>query len=342
MRICVLIAALAGTSTLPAIAHPGPHDAAHFAEQLSLAFKSAVETIKPSVVRIATTDRVRSRRGFRVFEGAGSGVLISEDGHIVTNAHVVEGADQIIAVLHDGRQLEASIEGLDQAADLAVITIEADELVPAVFADPKNLHVGQWVLAVGCPFNLAPSFSAGIISGTGRAGLGLNSLEHMIQTDAAINPGNSGGPLIDLQGRIIGINAAISTASGINSGVGFAIPVDMVTQVTAAVIAGQPVARGFFGVRLVSDVDEEEGQRCLIAWVGENAPAAKAGLEVGDVLLQVGPLRVRNRADAQHAIALLAPHAPATIVFEREGQRIESTIVPEVRTRDRVLGRQIP
>lgn len=330
-----------------ASAHPHQQPTrADFATQLSMAFQDAAEAIKPSVVRIGTAELVahstasHRHAGIPFVEGTGSGLIISENGYIATNNHVVADADIILVTLHDGRQFEAEAVGRDQQSDLAVIRIEAADLTPAAFADPATTHVGQWVLAVGSPFGLSHSYSAGIISGTGRSNLGLSRFEHMVQTDAAINPGNSGGPLIDLHGHVIGINTAIKTLTGTGAGVGFAIPVDMVQRVCGSLIEYGNARRGFLGVSL-QDLSPEvratlgpDASLCLVSRVYPNLPAHAAGLQAGDVIQAINDRPIRSSDELMHAIAVLPPGDVCSITFKR-GDAVQTTSANLTQRRER-------
>jgi serine protease Do len=341
-RLILCIALTAGLLTCPTTnAHPG-HDPVDFATQLSHAFQTAAKRIKPSVVRIGTGEvmqqhgkRRRSRNPY--IEGTGSGLVISETGHIVTNFHVVANADIIMVTLHDGRQFEAETTGLDREADLAVIRIEATNLVPAEFSDEAD--VGQWVLAVGSPFGLSHSYSAGIISATGRSNLGLSRFEHMIQTDAAINPGNSGGPLIDLHGRVIGLNAAIKTTTGNGAGVGFAIPVDMVRRVTDSLVQGGRPERGFFGITLgnrdaaIREQSGENAPLCIVRSVLDGLPADNAGIQAGDIIVAIANKHVQDLAEVRHAIAVLRPDSPCSVTIQRNNMSHILSVTPTTRRR---------
>ena len=350
-RLNLCIALTAGLLMCPTTnAHPG-HDPVDFATQLSDAFQTAAKRIKPSVVRIGTgkvIDQHGKRRRSRnpYIEGTGSGLIISEPGHIVTNFHVVASADIVMVTLHDGRQFEAETVGLDRGADLAVIRIDATDLVPAKFAD--EAEVGQWVLAVGSPFGLSHSYSAGIVSATGRSNLGLSRFEHMIQTDAAINPGNSGGPLIDLHGRVIGLNAAIKTTTGNGAGVGFAIPVDMVRRVTDSLVQGGRPERGFFGVTLgnrnaaVREQFGADAPLCFVRSVVDGFPADQAGIQAGDIIVAIANKQVRDLAEVQHAIAVLQPDSPCSVTVERNNASHILSVTPTTRQSSNRLPTQSP
>ncbi len=316
----------------PAMAAAHPHDTPlDFATGLSQAFQTAAAHIKPSVVRVGTGRSQHQRhRGIRPFiEGTGSGVIISDAGHVVTNLHVVAGAEVVVVTLHDGRRFEASLAGADRDADLAVLHIDADGLTPATLAGDAPTQVGQWVLAVGTPFGLSHSYSAGIISATGRSNLGLSAYEHLIQTDAAINPGNSGGPLIDLHGHVVGLNTAIKTMTGTSAGVGFAIPVDMVRRVTESVIEHGRVAKGFIGVTLGQRVDPDDGNaHCFIRAVTPGLPADKAGLRGGDTIIAVGDQSVHTVAEVRHAIAVTPPGEVCRVLVKRGDQSHTLAVTP--------------
>lgn len=332
------------------------------AEQLSLAFEAAATRVGPSVVKIGTAGIVPAnanpwtrRRGTMMVESTGSGIIISPDGHVLTNAHVVSQADRVIVTLHDGRRFEAESVGIDHGADLAVLRIDATKLHPAELAHNTTPRIGQWVLAVGSPFGLGHSFSAGIVSATGRSNLGLSEFEHLIQTDAAINPGNSGGPLVDLHGRVIGINVAIKSISGSGSGVGFAVPADMVHRVATSLIEHGKVERGYLGVMLGQrdpHVQEQFGPDvplCFIQQVEPNTPAQQAGLQAGDLLLRINNHPIRTHAQARHAIATCRPGESCFIEVQRNDTTIRASVVPadrrtamEANLRQRRRGGQRP
>jgi S1-C subfamily serine protease len=334
MPHCITSLVVLTALTIMPAATAHPHDdpsPTDFATQLSDSFRVAAEHIKPSVVRIGTAKVLHNsttqpqRRGYPFVEGTGSGLIISADGHITTNYHVIEHADLIIVTLADGRQFEATTTGVDEQSDLAVIQIDAGDLTPATFAHSTGAHIGQWVLAVGCPFGLSHSYSAGIISATGRSNLGLSQFEHLVQTDAAINPGNSGGPLINLQGHVLAINTAIKTTTGTGAGVGFAIPIDMVRRVSGSLITHGTARRGFLGVSLqdrdpsVRSTLGPEASLCRIRWVNPEMPAHAAGLQAGDIIEAVNDRAIRSTADLMHAIAVLPPGEMCQITYQRDG-----------------------
>jgi serine protease Do len=235
--------------------------------------------------------------------GVGSGVIVTKDGYILTNDHVVDGANEVKVTLNDGRILKAKVVGRDPKSDLAVIKIDANDQPAITFAESSQCEVGDVVLAVGNPFAMGQSVTMGIISATGRASMGLD-YEDFIQTDAAINPGNSGGALVDAEGRLIGINTAIYSRSGGNQGVGFAIPTDLAKGVMVSLIEHGKVTRGYLGLRpqdvtplLAKEFNLKNDRGALVAEVEPNSPAEKAGLKSGDVILDFNGHKV---ADARH------------------------------------------
>ncbi|MCF6265109.1 MAG: DegQ family serine endoprotease [Desulfuromusa sp.] len=268
--------------------------------------------------------------------GQGSGFIISSDGYIMTNNHVVADADKVTVQLLDGREYEAKIIGTDPPTDVALIKIDADEKLPALkLGDSDLLEVGDWVLAFGNPFGLSHTLTAGIVSAKGRSGIGLNDFENFIQTDAAINPGNSGGPLVNLDGEVIGMNSAIFTRSGGYMGIGFAIPINMAKNIRQQLVKHGGVTRGRLGVYIQDlnknlaesfDIDQREG--ILIAQVMEDSPAEKAGLEQGDVILKLNGQKVVKVADFRNQIAMTRPGSTVKLLVLRDGKRktIKATI----------------
>jgi len=265
-------------------------------------------------------------------QGQGTGVIAREDGYVITNNHVVDGATEITVKLSDDREYPATVVGTDAESDLAVIKIEASGLIPATFGDSDSLEVGEWVLAMGSPFGLEHTVTAGIVSAKGRANMGLATFEDFIQTDAAINPGNSGGPLVNLYGQVIGINTAISTRSGSNAGVGFAIPSTMVKSVMDSIIESGTVQRGWLGVS-IQDLSQQareytgyDGQGVLIAEVIPNTPAAAAGLNDGDIVTSINKAPVASRNQLLNVVAMIAPGEHADLKIVRGGQSQNVTV----------------
>jgi len=260
----------------------------------------------------------------------GSGVIVSDQGYILTNNHVIEGADEIRVSLHDGRSAAATVVGTDREADLAVLKVELDKLPTITLGDSDRLRVGDVVLAIGNPFGVGQTVTQGIVSATGRSELGINTFENFIQTDAAINPGNSGGALITARGELIGINTAIFSQSGGSEGIGFAIPVSLAKGSMAQIVEKGYVSRGWLGVEiqeLSPSLAESFGLKVqkgvIIAGVLRNGPADKAGLEPGDIMLQLNGKEVETAHAALNVIAQTRPGDQITIHGVRNGKSLE-------------------
>ena len=266
--------------------------------------------------------------------GLGSGVIVSPTGYLLTNNHVIDGADEIEVQLSDGRSAQATVVGTDPDTDLALLKINLDRLPAITLAPSASLHVGDAVLAIGNPFGVGQTVTSGIVSALGRSQLGLSTFENFIQTDAAINPGNSGGALVDANGLLVGINTAIFSRSGGSLGIGFAIPVDVARQVMEGLIQNGQVTRGWIGVE-PRDLNPEVAEMLrlpvrtgvLITGVLRGGPAAKAGIQPGDVVLKVGPREVANTAELLSAVSALAPDSRVTLLLQRGQQSIERTLV---------------
>jgi Do/DeqQ family serine protease len=262
--------------------------------------------------------------------GLGSGVIISADGVLLTNNHVVEGASDIEVQLSDGRQAQAVLVGTDPETDVAVLKIDLPNLPAIGLGDAANLQVGDVVLAIGNPFNVGQTVTSGIVSALGRNQLGINTFENFIQTDAAINPGNSGGALVDANGNLLGINTAIYSRSGGNLGIGFAIPVSTAQLVMDGLIRNGHVTRGWIGVEprdLTPEIAEtfnlpiKEG--VLITGVLQEGPASAGGLRPGDVVVKVAGTPVSNTSQLLTAVAALKPQTPAVIGVQRGDRSLE-------------------
>ncbi|MBM4200936.1 MAG: Do family serine endopeptidase [Gammaproteobacteria bacterium] len=305
-----------------------------------------LERIVPGVVNISTTSRVRLEVNplfndpfFRRFFGApqmpreqqrqslGSGVVIdAAKGYILTNHHVVANADQVTVTLLDERQFAAKVVGSDADTDVAVIKITADRLVAVPLGDSEALRVGDFVVAIGNPFGLGQTVTSGIVSALGRSGLGIEGYENFIQTDASINPGNSGGALVDLDGRLIGINTAIVGPSGGNVGISFAIPSNMARDIMEQLVGSGKVRRGQLGVS-VQDLNPELARSfglkrsagAVIAQIVPGSPAATAGLQVGDVVVAVNGKSVANASSLRSAIGLTPPGQEIELEIVRNG-----------------------
>ena len=262
--------------------------------------------------------------------GLGSGVIISADGVLLTNNHVVAGASDIEVLLSDGRQARATLVGADPETDVAVLRIQLDKLPVIALGDVRSLQVGDPVLAIGNPFNVGQTVTSGIVSALGRNQLGINTFENFIQTDAAINPGNSGGALVDADGRLVGINTAIFSRSGGSVGLGFAIPVDVAQQVAQAILRDGQVARGWIGVQpreLSSELAEalklDDTRGVLIGGLVAGAPAAAAGIRPGDVILRIGTREVNSPAELLATVTALKPRDQVQIQLKRGRERLE-------------------
>jgi serine protease DegQ len=262
--------------------------------------------------------------------GLGSGVIVSPEGYLLTNQHVVAGADDIEVQLADGRQARARLVGADVETDIAVLKIDVSPLPVVLVGDPRSLQVGDPVLAIGNPFNIGQTVTAGIVSALGRNRLGLSAFENFIQTDAAINPGNSGGALVDARGALVGINTAILSATRGNQGVGFAVPVDMALEVMQGLIRDGQVVRGWIGVvprELTPDVAESLGlavrEGVLIRGVLQDGPASAAGMRPGDVVLRIGGQAVRDEAQLLKAVAALKPSSRVTVTVQRADKTLD-------------------
>ena len=272
--------------------------------------------------------------------GLGSGVIISASGYILTNNHVVEGADEIEVILNDSRKAKAKVIGTDPDTDLAILKIELDKLPVIVLGNSESLQVGDPVLAIGNPFGVGQTVTGGIVSALGRNQLGINTFENFIQTDAAINPGNSGGALVDVNGALMGINTAIYSRSGGSMGIGFAIPVSTAKQVLEGIVKDGQVTRGWIGVEpqelnaeLAETFNVKVKNGVIITGVLQNGPAAQAGIQPGDVVVAVGGKAVSTVAELLSAVAGLKPGMAAPMsVLRREG-KTEIAVTPSKRPR---------
>lgn len=322
-------------------------------------FSSAARRAAPAVVSINTSKAVRHPRSndpwFQFFfgdpgpqaqVGLGSGVIVSPDGYILTNNHVVEGADEIEVTLTDSRRAQARIIGTDPETDLAVLKVHLDKLPVIVLGDSDSLAVGDLVLAIGNPFGVGQTVTSGIVSALGRTQLGINTFENFIQTDAAINPGNSGGALVDVNGNLLGINTAIYSRSGGSMGIGFAIPVSTAKQVLDGIVRDGQVTRGWIGVEpneLSPELAETFGVQAregvIITGVLHDGPAALAGMRPGDVIVHVAQKPVRNVAELLSAVASLQPGRKAAFAVQRSSERLQLDIAPGTRPRQQRLQR---
>ena len=312
-------------------------------------YREAARAALPSVVHIYTTQQIKQQKHpllddpiFRHFfgerpegqpqrnSGLGSGVIVSPNGYILTNYHVVEAADDIQVSLNDGSTHKARVVGSDPESDLAILQIKAEKLPVITFGQMDNLRVGDVVLAIGNPFGVGQTVTMGIVSALGRSHLGINTFENFIQTDAAINPGNSGGALVDVHGNLVGINTAIYSRTGGNHGIGFAIPVSSARSIMEQIIQNGTVTRGWIGVEaqeITPELAESFGlpdiEGALIAGVVRGSPADLAGVRPGDVLLAVAGKVVKNPQTMLDLIAALKPDERAGFRLRRDKNIIE-------------------
>ena len=271
----------------------------------------------------------RVPRGPQRQGGLGSGFIIDRDGTILTNYHVVDGADKITVTLSEGQSFTAKVLGRDQKTDIAIIKIDAQQDLPAVsLGDSDQLEVGEWVMAIGNPFGLDHTVTAGIVSAKGRH-IGDGPYEDFIQTDASINPGNSGGPLINLRGEVVGINTAIFSQSGGNIGIGFAIPTNLVKDLLPQLKAKGKVVRGFLGTtiqKITPDIAESMGLKqangALVADVAKDGPAERAGIKTGDVIVAFDGKEIKDSTDLPLQVARLAPGKRVQVKILREGKEL--------------------
>ena len=346
-------ATLSSTSAGIALIEAPPGNAAQPAMG---SFSAAARKASPAVVSINTSKAaVRHPRSndpwFQFFfgdqgnqpqAGLGSGVIISPDGYILTNNHVVEGADEIEVTLTDSRRASARVIGTDPETDLAILKVELDKLPVIVLGDSDALAVGDRVLAIGNPFGVGQTVTSGIVSALGRSQLGINTFENFIQTDAAINPGNSGGALVDVNGNLMGINTAIYSRSGGSMGIGFAIPVSTAKMVLDGIVKDGQVTRGWIGVEpseLSPELAETFGVKAsegvIITGVLQDGPAARSGLRPGDVIVSVGEKKIPSVPALLSTVAALKPGEKAVFEVQRGGRMVELEITPGLRPAQR-------
>jgi serine protease Do len=331
---------------------------------LSQAFEAVAAQVRPAVVSVYSERIVKENEGeseqqfgdgngnpndlFRQFfgrngqgpahqqhraeHGMGSGMILDKEGHILTNYHVVKDVDTVKVKLADNRQFEAKVVGTDPKSDVAIIQIKGqvpDNLPTVKLGDSKDLKVGDWVMAIGAPFGLTQTVTAGIISATGRNDVGIEDYEDFLQTDAAINPGNSGGPLVDMEGRVIGMNTAIATGMGQNAGVGFAIPSNMIKGFIPTLAKGGTISRGFLGVgiqdlndSLAAQFGAHDTNGALVSQVNNNTPAGKAGLKTGDVIVRYDGKAITNSRTLRQAVADTTPNTKVPVTVLRNGKEV--------------------
>jgi serine protease Do len=326
------------------------------AEEMQRAFVRVADRVRPAVVSIATSHFLRRQRppgtdpfssdpSFKDFydryfgqmppaererAGVGSGVIIDGQGHILTNFHVIKGADEIMVRLHPRREVRGKVVGTDTRTDLAVIRIPAEGITAAPLGDSDKLQVGEWAIAIGSPFGLEQTVTVGVISATGRSEVGIVPYENFIQTDASINPGNSGGPLLNFRGEVIGINTAIVSTG---QGIGFAIPIKVAQQVATALVAKGKVVRGWLGVslqpltkELAQSLGAARDKGAVVARVLSGGPAEKAGLQPNDIIVRFGDTAVDDLPHLQRLV-LDAPVGQAvTVQVLRSGKEVSVSV----------------
>ena len=333
------------------------------AEGLSTSFHNVAATLRPSVVSISTQQTRIIRRGlppgFRAprglengggqeelrqqSTGSGSGVIVRSDGYILTNNHVIQDADALLVEFSDGRTAPGKVIGTDPETDLAVVKVELNNLQAVRFGDSDAIRVGDWVLAIGSPFGLDHTVTAGIISGKNRdqdiIGKNGEGFEDFLQTDAAINPGNSGGALVNLRGELVGINTAILSKSGTSAGIGFAIPVSLAQPVLSSIIETGVVRRGFLGAQVadvtpmhVKDLKLAVTSGALMIGVHEGQPAAKAGLRPGDVVTAIDGKAVSSGTEVRNYVAGRLPGTVVVMDVNRDGQTLKLSVNLQERT----------
>jgi Do/DeqQ family serine protease len=317
----------AGSGNPPATVKMAPTSPSH-------GYSAVVKQVLPAVVNISSS-RVLTSQVSRFFgdqygpfdipqdrraKSLGSGVIVSPEGYILTNNHVVDGATDVTVTLHDKRELKARVVGTDPRTDIAVLKVEGSNFPTLMLADSSRVEVGDIVLAVGDPFGVGQTVTQGIVSATGRGGLGIEEVEDFIQTDASINPGNSGGALVDELGHLIGINTAIVGSSGGSQGIGFAVPVNMAESDMDQIVAHGKVERGYMGV-VPDDADGSKG--AVIKQISANSPAANSELRTGDVIVAVNGQAVEDANQLRLRISMLAPNAKANLKVMRDGKPME-------------------
>ena len=344
-------------------------------QSLSEAFRDVAKKVSPAVVYVSVEQTVKGQQvpeQFRDFfgddfmrrffgtpdqqreykqRGLGSGFIVSKDGYILTNNHVVEKADKVKVTLADKREFNAKVIGTDPKTDVAVIKIEGDNFPVAPLGDSSKLEVGDWAIAIGTPFGLAQTVTAGIISAEGRANIGIVDYEDFIQTDAAINPGNSGGPLVNIDGEVIGINTAIVGQSGGYQGIGFAIPINMAKNIMDSLMTKGKVVRGWLGV-VIQNISPEiakgfglkETTGSLVGDVLKGGPAEKAGIERGDVIISFDGKPIDNTNTLRNLVAQteVGKKVPVVVIRNNKEKTIEVTIGEQEAGMQAKVGGQTP
>ena len=299
-------------------------------------FVELVEKAQPSVVSIATTIKVPRRNLFSRSQGSsqgpsGSGFLISSDGFVVTNNHVIDGVEKVFVRLHNGKDLEAEIVGTDAETDIALLKVTGSDFTPFKIGNIDKTKVGSWALAIGAPFGFDQTVTAGIISAKGRS-VGDQYIPY-IQTDVAINPGNSGGPLIDMNGRVVGVNSKILSTSGGSNGLSFSIPIDLAMDVVNQIKDTGQVVRGYLGVNyqevsydLARSFGLDKSQGALINVVAPNSPAERSGIKIGDIVLKIDGKTIKNSTELPFIIGRYRPGQSAKLNIVRNGEKMSLTV----------------
>ena len=331
--------ALSSTPASPPSALPTPELAV--AMQMSRAFTEMFRSVDPCVVSVigeTASSSVASRKGQKTVEqgrrSLGSGIVIQEDGVILTNNHVVEGSKNLTVVLSDGRRVKATLAGSDPYTDVAVLRVNARDLDVAKLGDSDKVEVGEWVLSIGNPFNLSHTLTVGVVGGKGRSNLDVAEYEDFIQTDAAINPGNSGGALVNLHGEVIGMNTAMGVQDGEYRGVGFAIPINMARRIAEDLASKGRVIRGYAGISL-QDVDEdlmrafrmEVSRGALVSDVERGGPAERSGIRPYDVILSFGGAAVPGKTWLTNRIATARPGQEIGLGVFRDGEEFTLRLI---------------
>ena len=352
----VLMAALGWESVAVGIAAEKVSDPLQGARDLRSAFVGVATRVQPSVVSIRSERTVTAAPGegpgedffkgtpFEDFfrrqpippqrrkqSGEGSGVIVDPRGYILTNHHVVAGADKLTVRLSDGKEFKGTVRGSDPKTDLAVVTVDAKDLPAATLGDSDKIQVGEWAIAIGSPFGLEKTVTVGVISAKGRSGFGTGTYEDFIQTDASINPGNSGGPLVNIDGEVVGINDMIIQPG---QGIGFAIPINLAKTIMTSLIKEGKVVRPWVGIALQNLTEElaqsfnlKEKEGALIGQVYEGSPAEKAGLKVGDVVIDIDGVPVKGSQDVVREVLRKRVGQKIQITVVREGKKVESSVV---------------
>ncbi|MFO0757280.1 MAG: trypsin-like peptidase domain-containing protein [Byssovorax sp.] len=320
---------------------PPPSKLSPEIRRLSDTFVDVAERVSPSVVQVEVTSGDEGRSPFHwlrsesVQHGLGSGVIYTSDGAILTNNHVIEEARSINVRLRDGRAFAARVAGRDPSTDLAVLRVDAKDLPAATFADGDAARPGAWVLAIGSPFGLGHTVTSGVLSAKGRGGVGINAVEDYLQTDASINPGNSGGPLVDLDGRVLGINTMIVSRG---QGIGLAVPAAMARRVADQILKIGRVDRAYIGLglqdltpQLAAEIPSAPPSGAIVNTVAAGGPAGKAQIQIGDIIVAVGATPVHDAQDLLREVFLRAPGDQVTVELRRAGKKLTASLTLESR-----------